>query len=276
MVDISSALRLAADGLKDVTDESVGEAKIIVSYLCETEPSRLAFCDKQISLKSLRQIIARRRKGEPLQYILGKWWFYEDEFFVGKGVLIPRQDTETLVDTALELIKDRQGIEIADLCAGSGAIGISIANKRADVNVTAVEKYRKAFGFLKKNILHNKALNVNAVRADVMKKPFGMYDLIVSNPPYVTKQEMTALSAEVKREPREALLGGRDGLSFYRHISASWKTALKDGGILAFEIGKEQASSVEEILKNEGFTDITVRKDICGIQRVIFGTLKGI
>ena len=276
MVTVKEALKLTAEALKSVTEEADLEAKIILSSLLETEPSRLNLIDKKVSQKELSKIINRRKKGEPLQYILGKWWFYEGEFFVGKGVLVPRQDTETLVDTALEKLQAKNNLSIADLCAGSGAIAISVAAKLPDSTVTAVEKYKKAFSFLKKNILHNKTPNVKAVKADVLKKPFGLYDMILSNPPYVTRDEMKGLSREVKREPKTALLGGNDGLLFYRAISKNWKASLKKGGILMFEIGATQAESVAEILKNEGFEHIEVVKDFGGNQRVVFGTLNQI
>lgn len=276
MVTVSNALKLVADSLAGISDENENEARIIVSFILGIKPSMLAFCDKKVKREQLLKIISRRKKGEPLQYILGKWWFYEGEFFVGKGVLIPRQDTETLVDVALEKLEGRKNLSVADLCAGSGAIGISIGNKRPDISVVAVEKYPKAFGFLTKNISHNKAFNVKAVKADITKKPFGKYDMIVSNPPYITKKEMKDLCLNVKKEPKTALLGGRDGLDFYRCICAKWKETLKEGGLLLFEIGKGQEDAVAEILKKEGFTEIGTRKDLPGVQRVIFGTVKDI
>ena len=273
MVSINEALKFLEESLKDVTDEAINEARIIVSYLAEEEPARLILSNKKVDLKAIKKIINRRRKGEPLQYILGKWWFFDSEFYVGRGVLIPRQDTETLVDTALELISSKENLAVADLCAGSGAIGISLAAKRPNITVTAVEKYPKAFKYLKQNIELNKTTNVKPVKTDVLKKPFGLYDMIVSNPPYITKTDMNDLSREVKKEPRTALLGGEEGLDFYKAISANWKSALKKGGKLIFEIGIGQAEAVGEILKNEGFSEITVIKDLGGVQRVIFGTL---
>ena len=155
MVSIAKALKHTESALKEVTDESLTEAKIIVANTLGIEPGGLSLCDKKVDLKSLNKIIKRRKKGEPLQYILGKWWFYEGEFYVGKGVLIPRQDTETLVDTALELLDGMADLEVADLCAGSGAISISIAAKLPDIKVTAVEKYGRAYKYLKKNIINN-------------------------------------------------------------------------------------------------------------------------
>ena len=276
MVTVFEALTRATDYLKPFSDEAEGEAKKILSFLLGIETSRLVLSDKKVDLKELEKILARRKKGEPLQYILGKWWFYEGEFLVGKGVLIPRQDTETLVEVALDELKEKKNASVADLCAGSGAIGISIAAKRPDITVLAVEKYKRAYEFLEKNILLNRVKNVKSVRADVLKKPFGCYDMIVSNPPYITTKEMASLQTEVKKEPKTALFGGEDGLDFYRTISAKWKSTLKENGILMFEIGATQASAVAEIMKKEGFTDITLKKDLCGVQRVIFGTVKDI
>lgn len=273
MVSINEALKFLEDSLKDITDEATNEARIIVSYLAEEELSRLILSNKKVDLKTVKRIINRRKKGEPLQYILGKWWFYEGEFYVGKGVLIPRQDTETLVETALDLMGAKENLAVIDLCAGTGAIGISIGLKRPKATVFAVEKYSKAFEFLEKNIQHNNALNVTPIKADVLKKPFGVYDIIVSNPPYITKTDMTSLSKEVKKEPETALFGGEDGLAFYKAISANWKATLKKGGKIIFEIGIGQAEAVEQILKKEGFTDITKVCDLGGVQRVIFGTL---
>ena len=273
MVTISEALKYAENELKKVSDEALNEAKIMVAYLLDTEPARLSFVDKKVSLKELGKIINRRKKGEPLQYILGKWWFYDSEFYVGKGVLIPRQDTETLVDTALELMGTKENLAAADLCAGTGAIGISIALKRPNAKVLAVEKYSKAFKFLEKNIELNGAKNVTPIKADVLKKAFGLYDIIVSNPPYITKTDMLSLSKEVKKEPKTALFGGDDGLYFYKTITKVWKSSLKKGGKLIFEIGIGQNEAVEEILKNEGFSEINTVCDLGGVQRVIFGTL---
>lgn len=273
MVSKDEALRFIEKELSGISEEAKNEAKIILAFILETEAKKLSFLDTEVDLKRVKSIINRRKKGEPLQYILGKWWFYEGEFYVGRGVLIPRQDTETLVDTALEFISKKDTLSVADLCAGSGAIGISIAAKRPNATVTAVEKYNNAFKFLEKNIQLNNCENIKAVKADVLKRPFGLYDIIVSNPPYINKNDMELLSTEVKKEPKTALFGGEDGLRFYREITAKWKNTLKKGGRLVFEIGIGQADEVEQILKAEGFSEIGTVKDLSGIQRVIFGTL---
>lgn len=269
---VKEALIYSESFLNKITDEAENEAKMLVSHLTGENIGRLVFSSKNIDEAALNKMLGQRAEGTPIQYIIGKWWFYKGEFFVGDGVLIPRQDTETLVEVATELLKGKENPQVADLCAGSGCIGISIATDFPRASVTAVEKYDKAHSYLQKNIIHNGTKNVKPVLADVLEKPFGNYDLIVSNPPYITAEDMKKLSREVKCEPETALFGGEDGLYFYRKITAVWKTALKPNGVLAFEVGINEADAVSDILAKNNFKNITVRNDLCGVQRVVFGT----
>ncbi len=273
---VKEALKYSKEFLSSITDEAENEAAIIVSFLADESEGKLAFSSKEIDKATLDNMLGKRAEKTPLQYIIGKWWFYKGEFFVGEGVLIPRQDTETLVEVANELLGDIKTPSVADLCAGSGCIGISIAQDYPEANVLCIEKYEKAFSYLRKNIEHNGTENVKAVLADVLEKPFGSYDLIVSNPPYITAEDMKILSDEVKREPETALYGGEDGLYFYRTITKLWKSALRENGVLAFEVGINEAESVCNILEQNGFSNITVRNDLCGVQRVVFGTVENI
>ncbi|MBO5852623.1 MAG: peptide chain release factor N(5)-glutamine methyltransferase [Clostridia bacterium] len=270
---VNEAERLAAQMLTPFSDEPKTEARYITAHLAGCEPNRLILSQCQIEQSSIEQIVDKRRKGIPLQYILGKWWFYKSEFLVGEGVLVPRQDTETLVEAALELLGEIKNPTVCDLCSGSGCIAISIARERADANVTAVEKYSDANLYLQKNIQHNGANNVRAVQYDVLDKPFGEYDLIVSNPPYIKNSDKKELSKEVLSEPHTALFGGEDGLYFYRKITKIWKSALKPNGVLAFEVGINQDGVVAEILRSNGFINIGFKSDLIGIQRVVFGTV---
>lgn len=266
------ALKLTAQMLTPFTDEARVEAKYIVAHLADCEPNALVFSNKDIDSEDIKAIVAKRREGAPLQYILGKWWFYKSEFLVGEGVLIPRQDTETLVEAALGFIRNIKKPDVCDLCSGSGCIAISIAADRKDAKVTAVEKYDGAYEFLLKNIDYNGAENVTPLKADATGEPTGKYDLIVSNPPYIKDSDKNDLSAEVLKEPHTALFGGEDGLYFYRKISEKWKSALKENGILAFEVGINEAEDVAKILESGGFKNIGVKKDLIGIERVVFGT----
>ncbi len=275
-MQIQKAVKYTAEILTPFSDEAFTEARLIVAYLAGTEPNRLTLCDADIDRERIDEIAEKRRQGIPLQYIFGKWWFYKSEFLVGKGVLIPRQDTELLVETGLELAKNIKSPKICDLCSGSGCIAISLAKELADAEVTAVEKYDGAYKFLLKNIKHNSADNVKAVKADVTKESFGKFDLIVSNPPYIPEGDLKDLSREVLNEPHTALFGGEDGLYFYRVIAKNWKNTLSFGGVLAFEVGIKEADEVAEILKDEGFENISFKYDLIGIQRVVFGTANNI
>ena len=260
------------ENLKSLTDEARSEAEIFVSHTLNVSRGSLKITAKEISKETLEDFIEKRKKGEPLQYILGKWDFYKWEFYVGEGVLIPRQDTETLVEVATDFLKTKENPGVIDLCSGSGCVAISIAADYKDAQIIAAEKYEKAFYYLEKNIKHNKANNVKPVLTDITKDVFGEYDLIVSNPPYITKKDMENLPKEVKSEPETALFGGNDGLYFYRVIAEKWIPRLKKGGMLAVEIGIGQEGQVIEIFEKSGLKNVRTKKDLCGVQRVVFGT----
>lgn len=213
--------------------------------------------------------LERRLAGEPLQYILGEWEFCGLPFKVGNGVLIPRQDTETLVEVCADFLKDRQTRKTLDLCAGSGCIGIALA-KLSGADVICVEKSEQAFGYLKENILLNK-VNVSAVLGDALDERTvgGEFDVIVSNPPYLTSADMEALQKEVRFEPETALFGGADGLDFYRRILEIYPKKLKKGGMFAVEIGIDQDEAVCGLFRENGLIT-RVKKDMCGVKRVIY------
>ena len=233
----------------------------------------------------LMEAAEKRCSGIPLQYILGKWEFFGREFYVGEGVLIPRPDTEVLVEKVIEHFKKsgNDSPEICDLCSGSGCIAITLKKELPKAIVHAVELSSEAMPYLVKNIRLNSA-DVKVIKGDVLDgrlienfsdpEDFGEYrkiDAIVANPPYLTDKEMTELSREVKHEPEMALQGGIDGLKFYRVISALWKEILSDGGLIAFEIGWEQGGSVKEILEKSGYKNVAVYKDYAGNDRVVTG-----
>ena len=217
-------------------------------------------------------VLRRRKERYPLQYILGEWSFYGIDFYVGEGVLVPRADTETLVDYGLEFLKGKENAEVLDLCSGSGCIAVAVA-KNCEAKVDAVEKYDTAYGYLEKNIERNKA-NVMAIKDDVYTfNPSKKYDLILSNPPYISADEMEIIDEETSHEPDTALYGGEDGLTFYRFIAKEYKKHLKSGGALGFEVGFKQSEAVKAILSEQGYKNIGTKTDIDGIQRVVFGTI---
>lgn len=227
-------------------------------------------------VKQLFELAQRRINHEPLQYILGQWSFMGFDFKVGAGVLIPRDDTEVVVNLCLDFLADRQSKNVADLCAGSGAIGIAI-QKITNSAVTAVELDSTAFSYLEQNIKLNNS-SVSAVQGDVFgcykNFPDNEFDLIVSNPPYIISDEIQNLQSEVQKEPVIALDGGADGFDFYHSIIANWSKKLKTDGALAFELGENQADTVKAIMSANGFDDFKISLDFGGVQRAIIGTLR--
>lgn len=267
---------LAAAGIEDY----VFEAKQIIRHITGfSNVQIISNPHKKLSLfeeNNLTAIIKQRLIRYPLQYIIGEWGFYGGNFKVGPGVLVPRADTETLIDIALEFLKDREKSQVCDLCTGSGCIGITVAREKSDSFVTAVEKYEEALRYARENAKLNDTENIEFISGDVFEGAGAekQYDLILSNPPYIPPEEMKEISPEAKFEPETALLGGEDGLNFYRAIIRGYKASLKDGGMMAFEVGMGEAEAVAELMKNQGFCDIGARQDAAGIERVVFGTVK--
>lgn len=227
---------------------------------------------------NLKAITVQRKIGYPLQYILGHWDFYGRRFKVGVGVLIPRQDTETVIEVCLDLLKTKQNPEILDLCAGTGCIGITLACEKEDAMVVLLEKYMEAARYTRENIASLSPLNATLVMGDVLEGDYNerKYDLIVSNPPYVTADEMKHLQKELTHEPETALFGGEDGLDFYRAIVKNYKNSLTENGALVLEIGSTQGPAVSEILEKNGFGNVKLKKDLAGFDRVVFGTVNAL
>lgn len=246
------------EGLKKAGIESADfEAEQLAQY---TDPERR------------EQTLRRRLSGEPLQYILGEWDFYGITLKVGEGVLIPRPDTETVAERAIKLLKGNEKPLVYDLCAGSGCIGIALA-KFGGAKVKFFEKSEKALKYLKVNV-ESTNTNGEIIVCDVLEEPnedLIEADLIISNPPYIKSGVMPSLQREVQFEPKMALDGGEDGLIFYRTIANKWKKKIKKGGYLVFEIGFDQMAEVTEILKMQGYSDVTAEKDLCGNYRVVYG-----
>lgn len=197
--------------------------------------------------------IDRRISGEPLQYILGKWNFTDLEFTVGEGVLIPRPETEMLAEETEKLIFS-DGCVVYDLCAGSGAIGLSIAKHRPECDVYLFEKYERALEYLNINNGKLSLCNTHIISCDVLNGcPDGIpkADIIVSNPPYVKRDEISFLQKEVGREPVTALDGGEDGLDFYRAICDKWLSMVKKDGYIILECADNQSSQIMEIFREK-------------------------
>ena len=232
-------------------------------YACE------AVCEAMES--SVQRILA----GEPLAYVLGEWEFYGMTLYVDKNVLIPRDDTCAVTALAIKkgLFLD-QDPRILDLCTGSGCIGLAVANRVKDARVTLADVSRDALAVAKKNITRHKLSGrVSCVQADALTPPpafLGKFDMIVSNPPYVTSAEMEELPHSVKGyEPHLALHGGEDGLAFYRSIVKNYSAALKPGGYLCFEFGMGQGDDVCAILERNGYTILERSRDYNDRERAV-------
>ena len=224
--------------------------------------------DKRLEFE---QLVDQRVSGIPLQYILGSWEFFGLPFKVGKGVLIPRADTEILVETVIDNSAHIKAPIIADLCAGSGAIGISLAKNMQAKKIFLIEKSKDALPYLIENISLNNASCCEAVEGDIFNCcdmfEDASIDIIVSNPPYIESDIIKTLQKEVQYEPKSALDGGSDGLDFYKCIADKWRAKLKPNGILAFEIGYDQGEEVSDLLKS--FSKIKLFKDYGDNDRVI-------
>lgn len=225
------------------------------------------------------RLINLRKNKMPIKYMLGQCEFMGLTFYIKEGVLIPRPDTEILVEWAIKYIKE-QGIKnICDVCCGSGIIGISIASFVEDAKVKCSDLSNIAYEVTSENIKRFGLKDrVEVIKSDLLQYFIDngeKFDMITSNPPYIKNEIIPTLMEDVKNyEPYEALSGGKDGLDFYRKITIQSLKLLNKGGILIFEIGYDQKYSVSSILKESGFTDISCIKDLAGKDRVVKGTLK--
>ncbi len=209
----------------------------------------------------LRAAVARRLKGEPLQYVLGAWEFMGLPFFVGPEALIPRQDTETLCEAALGWLKTRPGARVLDLCCGTGCIGVSLS-KLGGARAAFADVSPDALKLARRNARHN-GVDGEFYESDLLAAVPGVYDLIACNPPYLTAAEMENCQKELTFEPALALFGGEDGLDFYRRLAAAWADHVAPGGLLLLEIGHTQGAAVRGL-----FPGARILKDICGLDRV--------
>lgn len=221
--------------------------------------------------------VKKRASGFPLQYIIGKWLFMDIPFFVGEGVLIPRDDTEVIVRELLKRIKDIKNPKIIDLCSGSGAIAITVAKSRPDAEITALELSDQAFEYLERNVEMNSCENVAAIKGDIFKN-FEDYcdysfDVVISNPPYIKTDVIETLSREVRHEPRLALDGGNSGMNYYNAIAENWLVKIKHGGLIAVEIGEDLTDEVVTLFEKSFVCGISVLKDMANLDRAIFGTV---
>ena len=228
----------------------------------------------QAAADQLRQVLARRLGGEPLQYIAGRWPFLDFELEVGPGVLIPRPETEQLAQQGVLRLRGKDAPRVLDLCSGSGCVAIAIKRALPEAEVSALELSQQALEYLRHNA---KALcgGLEVIQADVLQAQSlfaqDYFDLITANPPYVTRSDYQENLRELEREPEMAFVGGEDGLMFYRHIIPAYLPLLRRGGCMALETGFDQTETVAEMMKAAGYTCVEVVCDLFGLPRNVIG-----
>jgi release factor glutamine methyltransferase len=226
----------------------------------------------ETELSTYRALVQRRLSGEPVAYILGRKEFWSIDLVVDERVLIPRPDTEALVEQGLEFLAHRESepARVADIGTGSGAVAIALKKERPHDQVFAVDVSADALAVARDNAARL-GLEIELLQGDLTAPLAGQLDLIVSNPPYIPSRDIDGLSPEVRNEPRLALDGGADGLALVRRLSAEARNVLAPGGWLAMEIGADQADAARAILLAEGYRAVGSRRDLGGIDRVVFG-----
>ena len=276
---------LYSQGIETLSSENIPDAKvdarILLEYACKTDRNALFLRGdmevKDEDEKTYLELLSKRIMHIPLQYLTGEQEFMGLTYKVNESVLIPRQDTECLVEIVLKHLHD--GMRILDMCTGSGCILISLLHYSNDCEGVGVDLSEEALNVARDNAerLSNNGIsdkmNVNFVHSDLFENIDGNFDIIVSNPPYIKTEVIKGLMPEVREyEPMMALDGMEDGLYFYRKIISSAKEHLSRGGQLFFEIGYDQGQEVSDLMRKEGYTDVEVLKDLAGLDRVVYGT----
>ncbi len=283
MLTVLNSILLSTDYLKNKGIDSARiNAELLLANIldCKRMDLYLRF-DQPLSkyeTESYRKALKRRATKEPLQYIIGEVEFYGLVFNVNPKVLIPRQETEILVETIIENSTSGSDVKILDIGCGSGNIIISLIKNIKNSNGVSIDISDDAIIIAKENAVKNEvANNISFVKKDILNddiENLGKFDIIVSNPPYVSKNEFETLQKEIlEHEPKIALTDFNDGLSFYKTISKKAPILLRPNGRLFFEVGYNQAEQVQNIMKENGFNKINIVKDYSDIERVVYGEL---
>jgi release factor glutamine methyltransferase len=264
---------------KNHVAEAYSDAGLLLEYVCGTDRSYLfSHGENEVSPEAeaeYMECIEKRSKHIPLQHITGVQNFMGLDFKVNENVLVPRFDTEILVEEVMRELHD--GMNILDMCTGSGCILISLLKYSNNCQGTGVDLSKDALETARENAVsilgESRADSINFIKSNIFENISGKYDVIVSNPPYIRSDVIPTLMPEVRDyDPHMALDGGEDGLYFYRIIVQESREYLCGGGRLYFEIGADQAEAVKSLMENAGFKDINVVKDYAGLDRVLYGT----
>ena len=254
---------LASAGIEN----SRSEARILFEKFGKIPRSQLYGCDAESDSDELILALERRKKREPLQYIIGEVDFYKETYYVTPDTLIPRSDTEILVDEVIKRLP--QGARLVDLCTGSGCIALSILNNTRDTSAVALDISGSALEVARKNAARlSLEGRIEFMEADVLKREAdGVFSAVISNPPYVTSSAYESLMPEIYFEPKIAFVGGEDGLVFYRRILELYEKKLEENGFFAFEIGYDQADAMVDLAKKHSL-QIEIIKDYSDNTRV--------
>lgn len=260
------------------------DAEVILSHILKKDKIYIYINrDRELEeeiVKEFFKLIERRKNGEPVQYIVGKQEFMSLDLFVKPGVLIPRGDTEVLVEETLKNMNGMKNPKVVDVGCGSGAISISIAKYGLNAVVYALDIMDTPLEVTGINAEKNEVLDrIHIIKSNMLasldKSLFKSIDVIISNPPYISEDVIPTLMKEVRDfEPYTALSGGVDGLYFYREITKQSLSFIKPGGLIAYEVGYDQGESVKNILKENGFSNVYCTKDLAGYDRVVTGWRK--
>lgn len=273
-MSIKEALEIANARFIDAgIDNYFYETRELLSFVLKKSKewimSNLEYIMQDTDYVLFLELIKDRIDGKPFQYILKEQYFMGFKFFVNNNVLIPRADTEVLVCQVIGLAKDKENIKILDMCTGSGCIAVSLAKKLNNAKIYGADISKEALTVAQKNSIINET-NIIFYQSNLFDSiPREKFDIIVSNPPYIRSDEMDKLSKDVLMEPHIALCGGEDGLKFYREISREAREYLTGDGIIAFEIGYNQADEVIDILNEFNYKKIQLIKDYADNNRVI-------
>jgi release factor glutamine methyltransferase len=256
--------------------EPMSDAQVVLSFVLSVKRSELPFLGnlrpmcEQIS--KFKEYIFRRSEGEPVSYIIGFAGFMGFEFKVNNNVLIPRPETEILVERVLEFASTRDKMSVLDLCTGSGCIAVALAKLGKFEHITASDISEDAIKIAKENAkINNSAIDINFVKSDIFDEISGdNFDIIASNPPYVSDEEYSVLKPELKYEPKDALIAKNNGLFFYKEISDKGWKYLKKGGAIFLELNANKVYEIRDMfLRNLNYKNIKIMRDYAGLSRVL-------